>query len=109
MVYLSLVALSGVVRRMSVRWAAQGGLPNMSIGINLPLYPQFEQVQGYPVYYAPQMASNYFFYDGMYWVYQSDNWYASSWYNGPWAMVSPMHVPVCLLRVPVRYYRYPPG
>ena len=85
------------------------GLPNLSIGINLPLYPQFEPVQGYPVYYAPQVASNYFFYDGMYWVYQSDNWYASSWYNGPWAMVSPMYVPVYILRVPVRYYRYPPG
>ena len=59
------------------------GLPNLNIGINLPLYPQFEQVQGYPVYYAPQVPSNYFFCDGMYWVYQSDNWYASSWYNGP--------------------------
>ena len=32
------------------------GLPNLSIGINLPLYPQFEQVQGYPVYYAPHAA-----------------------------------------------------
>ena len=30
------------------------GLPNISIGINVPLYPQFEQVPGYPVYYAPQ-------------------------------------------------------
>jgi hypothetical protein len=84
------------------------GLPNLSIGINLPLYPQFEQVPGYPVYYAPQVNSNYFFYDGMYWVYQSDNWYASSWYNGPWAMVSPVVVPVYILRVPVRYYRHPP-
>ena len=54
------------------------------------------------------MNSNYFFYDGMYWVFQSDNWYASSWYNGPWAMVSPMAVPVFMLRIPVRYYRYPP-
>jgi len=84
------------------------GLPNVSIGINLPLYPQFEPVPGYPVYYAPQVNSNYFFYDGLYWVYQSDNWYASSWYNGPWAMVSPMVVPVFILRVPVRYYRNPP-
>jgi hypothetical protein len=84
------------------------GLPNITIGINVPLYPEFEQVPGYPVYYAPQVNSNYFFYDGMYWVFQSDNWYASSWYNGPWAMVSPMAVPVFMLRIPVRYYRYPP-
>jgi hypothetical protein len=85
------------------------GLPNLSIGINVPIYPELDQVPGYPVYYAPQMNSNYFFYDGMYWVYDSDNWYASSWYDGPWAMVSPMAVPVFLLRVPVRYYHHPPA
>ena len=65
------------------------GLPGVSIGINLPVYPQLVPVPGYPVYYAPQVNSNYFFYDGMYWVYQSDNWYASSWYNGPWGLVAP--------------------
>ena len=59
-------------------------LPGVSIGINMPVYPTLVLVPGYPVYYAPQLNSNYFFYDGMYWVYQGDNWYASSWYNGPW-------------------------
>src|SRR4029077_18511034 len=57
---------------------------------------------------APRMRSNYFFYDGMYWVYTDDNWYASSWYNGPWALVAPEVVPLYVLRVPVRYYRSPP-
>jgi hypothetical protein len=85
------------------------GLPNVSIGINLPVYPQMTRVPGYPVYYAPGVDSNYFFYDGMYWVYQGDNWYASSWYNGPWALVAPQAVPVYVLRVPVRYYRRPPA
>ena len=84
------------------------GAPTVSIGINFPVYPQFQQVPSYPVYYAPQVDSNYFFYDGMYWVFVNDNWYASSWYNGPWALVSPMVVPVYILRVPVRYYREPP-
>jgi hypothetical protein len=84
------------------------GLPNLSIGVNVPIYPEFDRVPGYPVYYAPQMNSNYFFYDGMYWVYEGDNWYASSWYNGPWGIVSPMAVPVFMLRIPVRYYRHPP-
>ena len=60
------------------------GFPSVSIGINLPAYPQLVRVPGYPVYYAPSLNSNFFFYDGMYWVYQGDNWYASSWYNGPW-------------------------
>jgi hypothetical protein len=84
------------------------GFPNVSIGINVPLYPQLVPVPGYPVYYAPALRSNYFFYDGMYWVYQSDNWYASSWYNGTWGLVAPEDVPLYILRVPVSYYRQPP-
>jgi hypothetical protein len=84
-------------------------LPGVRIGINLPSYPQLVRVPGYPVYYAPQLSLNFFFYDGMYWLYQSDNWYASSWYNGPWGMVAPEFVPVFVLRIPVRYYRAPPG
>ena len=85
------------------------GLPGVSIGINLPVYPQLVAVPGYPVYYAPQMNSNYFFYDGMYWVYEGDNWYASSWYNGPWGLVAVEAVPLFVLRIPVRYYRHPPA
>jgi len=84
------------------------GLPNLSIGINLPLFPELAPVPGYPVYYAPGVNANYFFYDGMYWVYQDDNWYASSWYNGPWGFVEPEVVPLFVLRIPVRYYRQPP-
>ena len=85
------------------------GLPSVSIGINLPLFPELVRVPGHPVYYAPRMNSNYFFYDGMYWVYQGDNWYASSWYNGPWGVVGPEVVPLFVLRIPVRYYRVPPA
>lgn len=84
------------------------GLPGVNIGINLPVYPELVRIPGYPVYYAPQASLNYFFYDGLYWVYQDDNWYASSWYNGPWGLVDPAVVPLFVLRVPVRYYERPP-
>jgi hypothetical protein len=84
------------------------GLPGVSIGFNVPSYPEFVQVPGYPVYYAPRLNANFFFFDGMYWVYRGDNWYASSWYNGPWALVAPDAVPPFVLRIPVRYYRDPP-
>jgi hypothetical protein len=85
------------------------GLPGVSIGINQSVYPELVPVPGYPVYYAPQVNSNYFFYDGMYWVYEQDNWYVSSWYNGPWELVGPEAVPLFVLRIPVRYYRQPPA
>lgn len=84
------------------------GLPNLSIGINLRAYPDLVVVPGYPVYYAPQEDENLFFYDGMYWVYQDDEWYASTWYNGPWSLVDRDVVPLFVLRIPVRYYRHPP-
>ncbi len=78
------------------------------IGINVPVYPSLQPIPGYPVYYAPGLSSNYFFYDGLYWVFDGQNWYASSWYNGPWSLVDPLDVPLFVLRVPVRYYRVPP-
>jgi hypothetical protein len=84
------------------------GLPNVSIGINLPFYPELVPVPGYPVYYAPRVNANYFFYDGLYWVYLDDYWYASYWYDGPWSLVQPEVVPLFILRIPVRYYRQPP-
>ncbi len=85
------------------------GLPGASIGISMPAYPTLVAVPGYPVYYDPRANSNFFFYDGMYWVYQRDSWYASSWYNGPWWLMSPETVPYFVLRIPVRYYRRPPA
>ena len=84
------------------------GTPHVSIGINLPVFPRLVPVPGYPVYYAPTVSANYFFYDGMYWVFSGDAWYASDWYNGPWWLVEPEFVPLFILRVPVRYYRSPP-
>lgn len=84
------------------------GSPHLSIGIHIPVYPELVLVPGYPVYYAPELDANYFFYDGLYWLYQDDYWYVSSWYDGPWEFVEPEFVPVFILRIPVRYYRRPP-
>ncbi|MES1196695.1 MAG: hypothetical protein ABUL58_07110, partial [Steroidobacter sp.] len=81
----------------------------INIGVSVPEYPNLVPVPGYPVYYDPDLDSNYFFYDGQYWVYSNDNWYSSDWYNGPWQQVEPDYVPLFVLRVPVRYYRRPPA
>lgn len=90
-------------------YSAAASVVEVSIGINVPVYPELVVVPGYPVYYAPQEEANFFFYDGMYWVYQDDNWYQSSWYNGPWWLMDPEDMPVFVLRIPVRYYRQPPA
>ena len=81
----------------------------VGVGVDVPAYPDLVQVPGEPVYYAPGLKANYFFYDGMYWVYSGDSWHRSTWYNGPWYRVGPEAVPVYVLRVPCRYYRHPPA
>lgn len=100
-VFVAILMLLGSTTTALAQWS-------VSIGLNVPVYPQLVPVPGYPVYYAPGLNSNYFFYDGMYWVFIDDNWYASTWYNGPWQLVAPDFVPLFILRVPVRYYRQPP-
>src|SRR5678815_4851247 len=81
----------------------------VSIGFNVSAYPRMVAIPGYPVYYDPRMSSNYFFYDGLYWVYQDNNWYSSGWYDGPWDQIGPQYVPAFVLRVPVRYYGQRPA
>lgn len=105
---IALATLLCTVTAADAQVSVQVGLPGINIGINVPRYPRLVLVPDSPVYYAPQEDSNYFFYDGLYWVYADDNWYASSWYNGPWDLVDPYDVPMFVLRVPVRYYRQPP-
>jgi hypothetical protein len=79
------------------------------IDVDLPTYPEMVPVPDSPVYYAPNVDSNYFFYDGLYWDYYNDGWYSSAWYNGPWSFVDPIYVPTYILWVPIRFYRRPPA
>ncbi len=107
----ALIALSillGTITPGMAQVSVTVSIPGVSIGVHQPVYPELELVPGYPVYYAPNVQANYFFYDGLYWVYQDDRWYMSSWYNGPWDLVEPDDVPLFVLRVPVRYYAVPP-
>ena len=91
-----------------IRFGVGIALPGVRIGVNIPAYPDLVPVPGYPVYYAPQLDVNLFFYDGLYWLFADDEWYSSSWYNGPWYLVPPEQVPDFILRIPVGFYRHPP-
>ena len=105
---VALSLLLGTAASVHAQVSVEIGFPGVNIGINMAHYPEFVRVPGLPVYYAPRVKSNFFFYDGLYWVYRSDVWYSSSWYDGPWQLVEPEYVPLYVLRVPVRYYRLPP-
>jgi hypothetical protein len=100
-----LAAAAPAMAQLSIHY----DVPGARIGVNLGGYPALQPIPGYPVYYAPGVNTNYFFYDGLYWVFDGRDWYASQWYNGPWGVVDPMSVPVYVLRVPVRYYRHAPA
>ena len=91
-----------------VRFSFGVAVPGMSIGINIPAYPDLVPVPGYPVYYAPDLNQNLFFYDGMYWLFVENTWYYSTWYDGPWYAVAPEEIPDFILRIPILYYRVPP-
>lgn len=108
------LALAGLLAGLDtataqVRFDMGIALPGVRIGVNVPAYPQLVPVPGYPVYYAPDLDMNLFFYDGLYWVYTGDQWYASSWYDGPWELIAPAMVPAFILRIPIVYYRRPPA
>ncbi len=98
----------GTAAAAQVQFGLGVSLPGVRIGINVPAYPQLLPVPGYPVYYAPDLDANLFFYDGLYWVYTGDEWYSSTWYDGPWYLVQPEMVPDFILRIPILYYRAPP-
>jgi hypothetical protein len=102
----SAVALAPAAAQPQFNVGFNGG--GVNIGINVGAYPRLVPIPGYPVYYAPQVNANYFFYDGRFWTYVDDNWYTSAWYDGPWQFVPPEAVPLYVLRIPVRYYRRPP-
>ena len=105
----SLVFLPLGILQAQVNFNIGTFVPGASLGIDMPTYPRMVQIPGNPVYYNPQLNANYFFYDGMYWLFKGDRWYSGSWYNGPWQNVGPNNVPLAMWRVPVRYYRQPPG
>jgi hypothetical protein len=76
---LCLLGGLSAVASAQVRIGVGVALPGVRIGVNIPAYPNMVPVPGYPVYYAPQLDENLFFYDGAYWLFADDDWYALVW------------------------------
>ena len=71
--------------------------------------PQLVVIPGTTVSYAPAMPYNYFFYGGRYYVFHEGIWFYGPAHHGPWTFIAVEKVPKPLLRVPVAYYKVPPG
>jgi hypothetical protein len=77
--------------------------------IVIPAPPQLLLIPQTQVSYAPALPYNYFFYGGKYYVSHESAWFAAPAHHGPWTFVAAERVPKPLLRVPVAYYKVPPG
>jgi hypothetical protein len=86
-----------------------GEANELDIHIDLGGPPALVIEPGTPVYYAPAVPFNYFFYGGRYYVFAHEGWFAASSYNGPWIVVPVKKVPKPILEVPVEYYKVLPG
>lgn len=75
--------------------------------IVLPAPPALTIVPGSPVYYAPALPYDFFYYGGLYYVLHDGYWFSAGSTRGPWVAVSQLPRPV--LAVPARYYKVPPG
>lgn len=81
---------------------------DVHIGVHLGAPPQLVLVPRTPVYYAPALPYNSFFYGGQHYLFHDGRWFFAPSYNGPWAAIAVEFVPPPILRVPVGYYRVRP-
>ena len=94
--------------------AAAGADVKIDIGIGVPPIvlttpPSLVVVPGTPVYYAPDVSANVFFYKGRYYTVANGVWSMAPAYGGPWAVIQIGQVPAPVVAVPVEYYKIPPG
>ena len=71
--------------------------------------PRLVVVPGSPVYYAPVLPVDVFFYRGVYYRFYRDTWFRAPDYRGPWRYVAYAGVPRPVIAVPAPYFKIPPG
>src|SRR5574341_1872058 len=102
------MVLAGILAAACLPAAPAAARTDVHIGINLGAPPQLVVVPGTPVYYAPALPHNYFFYGGQFYVFHNGGWFFGPTFNGPWGFIDVRYVPRPILAVPVQYYRAPP-
>jgi hypothetical protein len=83
-------------------------IDSLNLGIRIGEEPRLVVVPGTPVYEAPGLPYNYFYYHGGYYLYREGTWFWGASYNGPWTVISIERVPRPILMVPAGHYRERP-
>lgn len=71
--------------------------------------PPVYVIPGTYVYLAPDIPVQILFYHGHWYRPFEGRWYRASSYNGPWAYLSPAHIPHAIMKLPPHYHKIPPG
>src|SRR5512138_1669479 len=84
--------------------AAAGVDVNVNIGIPFPGFrveapPAMVLVPDAPVYFAPGLSVDLFFYDGFWYTRDDGRWFRGPDYRGPWKSIGPRHVPRYIYRI----------
>jgi hypothetical protein len=106
--------LAAAVAILLLGTSARASDVKINIGLGVPPIvltapPQLVVVPGTPVFYAPDVSANLFFYKGRYYTVANGVWSRAPAYNGPWAVIQIGQVPAPVVAVPVEYYKIPPG
>jgi WXXGXW repeat (2 copies) len=106
--------LAAAVAMLFLGASARASDVKINIGLGVPPIvltapPQLVVVPGTPVFYAPDVSANLFFYKGRYYTVANGVWSRAPAYNGPWAVIQIGQVPAPVVAVPVEYYKIPPG
>jgi hypothetical protein len=106
---LGFAAAPGPVHANGVNIGINIGVPVPPPAIVVPAPPHFVVVPSTPVYYAPALGVDLFYYGGRYYRHHDGAWFMAPGYRGPWRYLAFEHVPRPVLGVPAPYYHVPPG
>jgi hypothetical protein len=96
--------LAGLSTLSALLAVSTTAVAEVNVNINIGPPPQMIVVPQTPVYYAPSLPHNFFYYDGRYYTFRDDAWYWSGSVRGPWGWIEIGRVPPPVLRVPIAYY-----
>ena len=101
---------------LGLPWVARGDsfsvgvrIESVNLGIFVGDPPAMVSIPGTPVYHAPSVPHNYFYYRWQYYLFHQGAWFVAANCNGPWTVIALDHVPKPILAVPVTYYKVPQG